>query len=212
MNGLEAASIRLQRRTSSQRHRQVHLRLKRDIVACLAGRRLDAQLAGRAVDRHVHEAVECNGNTVGHDAMRRERSSQIAEAALVRFLVAVDDAESVSTAGCEEEVVAAAGVGDDTQKDVTAVGVERVAGREVDAAGVIERAAGGEGFVEVVRVEGEEVGDLATSRVNYRKLLSLKQREGAARANWDFGNGARGGLHAVVGDGHFGADKWARCH
>lgn len=79
----------------------------------------------------------------------------------MRLLVPVDDAKRVLAARGEQEIVPAAGIGRDAQEDVAAVAVEGVACRQEDAGGVVEGAAGGDDFANVVKIVGEEVGYLA---------------------------------------------------
>ena len=177
---LKASTVRLQCRTRRQCHRQVHIRFESNVVTRFALRRIHAQLARCSINRHVHETVESNRYAIGRYAVRSQRSGQVAETAMVGLSVSVDDAESVPATGGQEEVVSAHRVLDDAQHHVAAVRVQRVACGEVDAAGVVEGASGGNDFVEVVGVEGEQIGDLSTPGIDDFQPLALLHREGFA--------------------------------
>ncbi len=92
------------------------------MVARLAGRRQYLEPPGRAIDRHVHEAVEGVADSVRRDAIGRQRDAQIAEAPRVRIMVGVAQAEGVLRTGREQEIVRADGVLDDLEHHATAVG------------------------------------------------------------------------------------------
>ena len=105
------------------------------------------------INLHVHEAIECNRYLVGTDTVRFQRRGQITKAAAVRLLVAVNDAESVLAAWREKEVVPADRVVDDTEHHIAAIGVEWIAGSQVNAAGVVECSSRGYDFSMVMCIE-----------------------------------------------------------
>ncbi len=123
MYRLEASTIRLQSRTGSQSNRQIHIGFERDVISSFAQWRFNPEFTRLSIDWHVHEAIECNGNLVGRDAVRFQRSRQVTKAALVRILVAVDDAKGVFAARREKKVMSAHGVFNDTEHDIAPIGV-----------------------------------------------------------------------------------------
>ena len=66
------------------------------------------------------------------------------------------------------------------QHDIATVRIQWIALGEVDATGVVESAPGGNDLVEIIGVEGEQIGDLATLWVDDFQPLAFFQCEGFA--------------------------------
>ena len=184
MYGFETSSVWLQCRTSRQGHCQVHLGLESDGVSRFALGRINAQFSACSINRNIHEAVESDGYPIRCDAVGFKRDGQVAKAAVVGLLVAVDDTEGVLAAGREKKVMSAHSVLDYPQHHVATVWIQGIAFGEVDTTGVVESASGGNDLVEVMGVEGEQIRDLATLGVDDCQPLSSFQRERFAGANW----------------------------
>src|SRR5262245_5665686 len=105
----------------------------------------------------MHEDVEGNGNTVGRYAVGRDGPLEIALAAMVFVLGPVELDEHLARTWRKREVVAADIILHDGEHRVRAVGIENVVRGEEDAAGIVDRAAGGDVLVRVVRIVGDEV-------------------------------------------------------
>jgi hypothetical protein len=77
----------------------------------------------------------------------------------------VEDLERLRAAGREEKVVPAYPVLEDREHGVAAVGVEDVAGRQVDGVVVVDASPGGEPLARVVGRKGHDVRDLLPLRI-----------------------------------------------
>src|SRR5690348_3535265 len=181
-NGLVREVVRLPGGARRQADQQVHLRLEHDVVAGLAQRRLDPDHASDRIDRHVHEHVERGRDGIRRYPVWRQRLGQVAEAAAVRLGIAVDDAEHLRRTRRQQEIMAADGVLGDAQHHPTAIGVDRVAGAEVDPAGVVDAAPGRDRLRRIAPVERDQVGHLLALRIDHLQPLVALQLEGDATA------------------------------
>lgn len=95
LNWLISASIRQSSRASSQADDQIHLGDKVDMVACFRDGWLDGEFSSLAIDRDIHEAIECARYVIRLDAERLQRLGEIAKAPSMRIRILVNDAKSV---------------------------------------------------------------------------------------------------------------------
>lgn len=149
---LEAAIVRLLSGTGGQADDEIHLGLNDQPLPGPAFGRQDFDLAGAAVDIDMHEDVEGDGNVIAFDAVRLERTAQIAVAAVMRVSVAINNAERVAATGGEQEIVTSDIVFHDVEHDVAAVGIKWMPGGEKQRLIIIKGTAGREIFLCIMQI------------------------------------------------------------
>ena len=174
------------------------MRHEADMVPRPAERWQHLQLAGRAVDGDVHETVERHRNPVGHHAIGLQRRRQIAEAASVTRQVGVEMIECVDRTRRQQEVVHPDRVFNDLQHYPRTVGIELVPFGQPDRLGIIERAAGRDHLVQIIRVEGQQIGHLSPARIDHGQAVALGHAERVAAARGDFHGPAAHGLASLA--------------
>ena len=89
------------------------------------------------------------------------------------FLFAVDDFECLGTARREQKIVAADLVGDDRQHRTTAIGIENVSSRQINAVRIVDAASGRKPFGFIGARERDQICDLFAFDIDHAERLAF---------------------------------------